>query len=53
MIITDDDIGRVEKKFKISFDEERKNAIKNLEAVDIVACAGSGKTTLMCSKIDL
>ena len=24
MIITDDDIGRVEKKFKISFDEERK-----------------------------
>ena len=53
MIITDDDIGRVEKKFKISFDEERKRAIKNLETVDIVACAGSGKTTLMCSKIDI
>ena len=53
MLITDNDIERVEKSFKISFDDERKNAIKSLDTIDIVACAGSGKTTLMCSKIDI
>lgn len=53
MVITDEDIRKVEEKFKISFDEERKKAIKNLETLDIVACAGSGKTTMMCSKIDI
>lgn len=53
MLITDEDIEKVEKKLKISFDKERRNAIKNLETVDIVACAGSGKTTMMCSKIDI
>ena len=53
MIITDADIEKVEEKLNLSFDEKRKNAIKNLENIDIVACAGSGKTTMMCSKIDI
>lgn len=53
MIITDADIEKVEEKLNLSFDEKRKNAIKNLETIDIVACAGSGKTTMMCSKIDI
>lgn len=51
--IEDDDIKGIEEKFKVKFDKERKIAIKNLSDTDFVACAGSGKTTMMCAKIDI
>ena len=51
--IEDDDIKNIEEKFKVKFDKERKIAIKNLGDTDFVACAGSGKTTMMCAKIDI
>lgn len=56
IIITDADIDIIENKLlkdKGKFDLERRNAIKCTDNVDIIACAGSGKTTLMCAKIDI
>lgn len=56
IIITDEDIDIIENKLlkpKGKFDSERRNAIKYTDNVDIIACAGSGKTTLMCAKIDI
>ena len=56
IIITDEDIDIIENKLlrqKGRFDSERRNAIKYTDNVDIIACAGSGKTTLMCAKIDI
>lgn len=56
IIITDADIDVIENKLlkqKGKFDSERRNAIKYTDNVDIIACAGSGKTTLMCAKIDI
>lgn len=56
IIITDADIDITENKLlkpKGKFDLERRNAIKYTDNVDIIACAGSGKTTLMCAKIDI
>ena len=51
--ISDEDIAKNEEKFDVMFDDNRRNVLKNMNSIDIVACAGSGKTTLMCSKIDL
>ena len=51
--INERDIENVENKFNLTFDEERRTAILNLKTTDIVACAGSGKTTMMCAKIDI
>jgi len=51
--ITDDDINWVERimGFNIKFDKSRRNAIKNLDSVDIQAFPGSGKTTLLVAKL--
>ena len=53
--IIDQDIEIAEKKIlnNSNFDAERRNILRNLESVDIVACAGSGKTTLMCAKVEI
>lgn len=53
MIITDDDINWVEKIMgsNIKFDESRRNAIKNLDSIDVQAFPGSGKTTLLVAKL--
>lgn len=51
--IYDEDIDKNEKKFDIMFDRSRREVLKNMNSIDIVACAGSGKTTMMCSKLDL
>lgn len=56
IIITDADIDKIENKLlkkNEKFDLERRKAIKYVDNVDIIACAGSGKTTLMCAKIDI
>ena len=53
IVIDEKDIEKTENKFGITFDESRKEAIKNIETADIIACAGSGKTTMMCAKIDI
>lgn len=50
--ITDEDIKWAESILPgISFDDCRKEILKNLESVDIHACPGSGKTTLLVAKL--
>ena len=44
--IYDEDIDKNEKKFDIMFDRSRREVLKNMNSIDIVACAGSGKTTI-------
>lgn len=53
IIITDADIDWVESVFDgdITFDETRRNIIKNLESVDVQAFPGSGKTTILVAKL--
>lgn len=49
--ITDDSIEELQVKTGLVFDQERRRAIK--EFVDIQACPGSGKTTLIAAKLIL
>ncbi len=53
LIIDDDDILWSESVLgdDISFDEERRAVIKNLESVDVQAFPGSGKTTALIGKL--
>lgn len=50
--ITEDDINWVETILNgVSFDDCRRNIIKNMETVDIQAFPGSGKTTVLIAKL--
>jgi DNA helicase-2/ATP-dependent DNA helicase PcrA len=49
--ITDNHIEDLQAKTGLIFDQERRQAIK--EFVDIQACPGSGKTTLIAAKLIL
>lgn len=54
--INDKDIERTEKKILpegYSFSDETRNAIRELGSKNIVACPGSGKTTMLLSKISI
>lgn len=44
---------KLEDLFGIKFDEESRNAILVDESCDIMACAGSGKTTVLLAKLTL
>ncbi|RLA46455.1 MAG: hypothetical protein DRR42_18390 [Gammaproteobacteria bacterium] len=52
--IGDEDIAWAEKLLHLprgAFDQERKDAIKELGCFDVQACPGSGKTTLVVAKL--
>ena len=50
--ITDADIDEIESILgNVSFDDERRNIIKNLNTVDIQAFLGTGKTTVLVAKL--
>lgn len=51
--ITDQDIKALEKVLTFEFDTQRKDILKNLETINIQACPGSGKTTLIAAKLIL
>ncbi len=52
IIITDDDINWAEAIIgNITFDECRRNIIKNLDSIDIQAFPGTGKTTVLVAKL--
>lgn len=51
--ITDEDIEKVEQKFRLTFDDESREFIKCLESKDIQACPGAGKTTSLVAKLDI
>ncbi len=47
--INDADINEIEQELGLTFDETRKNIIKNFD--DVQACPGSGKTTMVAAKL--
>ncbi len=50
--ITDEDIDWVETILSdVTFDERRRNIIKNMNTIDIQAFPGSGKTTVLVAKL--
>ena len=50
--ITDDDIEKVRELMEIGeFDEPRRDFLKHCSTVDVSACPGSGKTTLIVAKL--
>lgn len=52
--ITDSDIRKAEELFLPSgcfFDDERRKVVETLNTVDVLACAGSGKTTVLAAKL--
>jgi len=50
-VITEECINELETLLGLTFDSQRRNAIKNYD--DIQACPGSGKTTLIAAKLIL
>lgn len=54
MQITDADIAQAENLLLPAgcvFNEERRNFIKHMDSIDVVACPGSGKTTALLAKL--
>lgn len=51
--ITDDNIRALETLDGLKFDSERSRILRSLETVDVQACPGSGKTTLIAAKLIL
>ena len=51
--ISDADIDELEQSEGWVFDEERRNILKSLDTIDVQACPGSGKTTLIAAKLIL
>lgn len=51
--ITDFDIQQLQINEGLIFDDDRKKVLQSLESIDIQACPGSGKTTLIAAKLIL
>ncbi len=51
--IMDEDVRELEKLDRIKFDNQRSEILKSLKTIDIQACPGSGKTTLIAAKLKL
>ncbi len=51
--ITDEDIRALETVDRLTFDSKRSEILKSLETIDVQACPGSGKTTLIAAKLIL
>ena len=49
--ISDEDIVEMEALENLQFDDCRKAILKSLNSIDVQACPGSGKTTLIASKL--
>ena len=56
MVINQDEIINIEKLLlpkECSFNDEAKDVIRCMESKEILACPGSGKTTVLLAKIKL
>ena len=52
LVITDQDIDEIEKLLgNVKFDDQRREIIKCMDTKDIQAFPGSGKTTVLISKL--
>lgn len=49
--ITDADVDWIANLLNLTLDEERVSFLKNLTNIDVAACPGSGKTTLIVAKL--
>lgn len=49
--VIDDDIQEVERRWRVTFDDPRRNILRSNESFDVEACPGSGKTTLLVAKL--
>jgi len=52
-LITDESIDRLSQKEGLIFDAKRRELLKNMDHMDVQACPGSGKTTLIAAKLIL
>ncbi len=53
LLITEEDINFLEQQEGLIFDPERREILKTLRSIDVQACPGSGKTTLIAAKLIL
>lgn len=51
IIITDEDINQISSSMCLAFDDEHIRILKSLDSIDVQACPGSGKTTLIAAKL--
>ncbi len=50
-VITDEDIDQISSSMGLTFDNEHRKILKSLDSIDVQACPGSGKTTLVAVKL--
>lgn len=53
MVITDQDIDELARAEELNFCPTRKSILKSLNSIDVQACPGSGKTTMIAAKLML
>lgn len=51
IVITDEDIDQISSSMGLTFDGEHRKILKSLDSIDVQACPGSGKTTLIAAKL--
>lgn len=51
IVITDEDIDQISLSMGLTFDGEHRKILKSLDSIDVQACPGSGKTTLVAAKL--
>lgn len=51
IVITDEDIDQISSSMGLTFDDEHRKILKSLDSIDVQACPGSGKTTLVAAKL--
>lgn len=51
IVITDEDIDQISSSMGLKFDDEYRKILKSLDSIDVQACPGSGKTTLIAAKL--
>lgn len=52
-LITREDIDQLSQSEGLSFDDDRIAILESMQSIDVQACPGSGKTTLMAAKLML
>lgn len=52
-LITSDDIANISVTEQLIFDDDRISVLKAMNSIDVQACPGSGKTTLIATKLIL
>lgn len=51
--IKKEDIDQLSESEGLSFDDDRRKILESMQSIDVQACPGSGKTTLIAAKLML